>query len=385
MRCAPPSQLSPSRDRSPRRALRMAVVCAVAWIAGSARAGDRLVIQGQISGEVWDTGTQSLLLARNEGDTAGQGRLRLWMAGQLGARVQGMILGRFEDGQASEYITPEPSYAELEQAWLRWTLPTNMRLVAQGGRMPQPLGGFSHRYLPDQNPLIGHPATYDIAYPGVVQLAGSTEHYDFLVAVTDQPMGRQIWLPGATSAARPALAAGITPFTGFRIGAYGTWGPYLSDGIQNDIPAGYSWRDYDQSVVGLDVSFSRGHFELFGEMTRSFYEVPEENDERGIVWYLEPKYTWSPRWFTALRIERNYQASVWFPDYAGGPWYVTDENSWDVEAGAGFRIDPRTVVKASYRVERSSEYPTYEPQTDHAIAVQLSCNFDVTSWFERPD
>ena len=85
----------------------------------------------------------------------------------------------------------------------------------------------------------------------------------------------------------------------------------------------------------------------------------------------------------AMRIERNYQTSVWLPDW--GSWYITDENSWDIETGAGFRIDPRTVVKASYRVERSSEYPYYETRTDHAIALQLSCNFDVTSWFERPE
>jgi len=293
-----------------------------------------------------------------------------------------MILGRFTQGESGEYATTEGSEVALEHAWIRWSLPGSMPLVAQAGRMPQPIGGYSRRYLPHQNPLIGAPVTYDITYPVAIQLTGSAGIADFTVAVSDQPVGHQIWLPRATSAPRPALAAGVTPFTGFRIGAYGTWGPYLSDGIQEYIPSGHSWDEYDQSVIGFDVSFSRGHFELFAEMTRSMFEMPGDTDERGIVWYIESRYTWSPRWFTALRIERNYQASSWFPYPGTSAWYITDENSWDIEAGGGFRINPGMLIKASYRVERSTEYPNYVTEIDHAIALQFAYSFDVTSWIE---
>jgi len=345
-------------------------------------AEDRVLIQGLADGEVWDTGPQALLLSRNEGDAATEGRVRLWVAGQLAPRLQGMILGRFEDGSASEYVVPDSSHAELEQAWVRYSFPSSARLVAQAGRMPQPIGSFSHRYLSNENPLIGKPVNYDIVYPYVIELAGSVGRVDFLAAVVDRPLHYQTWLPEPSSAPRPALAAGITPFTGFRLGAYATWGPYLSRDVEKYIPTGQSWRDYDQRVVGFDLHFSRGHFELNGEMTRSMFEVPGQPDERGVVWYLEPKYTWSPRWFSSLRVERNNQTSVWLP--YGVDWYVTDENSWDLEVGAGFRIDPKSTVKVSYRAERSTEYPTFTPELDHSLALQFSFNFDVRTWFERP-
>ena len=345
----------------------------------------RVLFQGLADGEVWDTDSQSILLTRNEGDTASQRRLRLWAAAQLAPGLQGMVLGRFEGGNSSQYIVAESKTAELEQAWLRYTLPTSVRLMAQAGRMPQPIGNFSRRYLSSQNPLIGAPADYEIEYPYAVEIAGRAGPIDFLAAVVDKPLGKQIWLPEASSAPRPAFAVGVTPFTGFRFGAYATWGPYLSRDVEPEIPAGHGWRDYDQRVIGFDLQFSRGHFELNAEMTRSLFEVPGQSDDSGVVWYLEPKYTWSPRWYTALRLEKNNQASVWLPYYPYIPeWYVTDEDSWDLEAGVGFRIDPRSLVKLAYRVERSTEYPTYTPEVGHALALQVSWNFDAISWFDRP-
>jgi len=372
----PPEGFPPlTSAASPRFFPRLMAVAALVWgclmVQPAAAGEDRILLQGHADGTVWD-----------ETETTTKGQLRLWVAGQIAPGLQGMVLGRFENGGIDEYSYVDPDHTELEQAWVRYSFPVSVRLVAQAGKMPQPIGAFSRRYLASQNPLIGAPANYDIDYPYAVALAGRAGHVDFTAAVMDRPLGHQIWLPEPSSAPRPALAAGVTPFTGFRLGAYATWGPYLSSDTQQYVPSGYRWREYTQHVLGFDLQFSRGHFELNGEMTRSLFEMPEEPQERGVVWYLEPKYTWSPRWFTAMRILNNKQTSVWLPDY--GSWYVTDENIWDVETGAGFRIDPRTLVKGSYRFRRSTEYPSYGPETDHGVALQLSWSFDVKSWFERP-
>jgi hypothetical protein len=350
-----------------------------------ASADDRLLIEGLLDAEGWNTGGQSVNLSRNEGEPAGQGRLRLWAAVQLTDSLQGMALGRFESGHADTYLEfddTEATYAQLDEAWVRYTFPTSFRLVAQGGLMTQPIGSFSRRYLSSANPLIGSPANYVIDYPAGLSLSGSAGMADFLIAVTDKPLAHQVYLPEPSSSPRPSIAAGITPIVGFRLGAFATWGPYLAPEAEPWLAAGESWRDFDQRIVGFDLQYSRGHFELNGEMTRSLYEVPGQNDERGIVWYLEPKYTWSPRWFGALRLQRSQETQVWMPWITD--WYVTDEDSWDVEAGAGYRIDPHTVIKLAYRVERSDEDPDEGPVFDHAVAFQLSCGFDVRSWFERP-
>ncbi|HZI93047.1 MAG TPA: hypothetical protein VFE84_02285 [Patescibacteria group bacterium] len=345
-------------------------------------AGDRVLFQGLADAEAWDTGTQSYYLTRNDGETATQRRLRLWTAAQITSNLQGFLLGRIEGGDANSYLAGEGTVTNLDQAWLRYAFTSKPRFVLQAGKMAGPIGSFNRRYLSSQNPLIGNPATYDLTYPYAVQLTGSAGRADFTIAVMDQPVARQIYLPEPDSSARPALSAGITPFTGFRIGAYATRGPYLARQVEPFLPAGRGWRDYEQNVVGLDLQFSRGHFELNCEATKSLFEVPGQHDDSGIVYYIEPKYTWSPRWFTALRIERNQNTSVWLPYMAG--WYVTDEDAWDVEAGVGFRIDPHTLMKASYRVDRSAEDPAEPHLVDRAIALQLSYGFDVRALFDRP-
>ena len=359
----------------------LAGVPAVSAAPRAAGASERYLIEGLVDGEAWNTGQQSLLLSRNAGDPAAEGRLRLWAAVQISRDLQGMALGRFDRGTANDYYETEDTHSELDEAWIRYTSPGTFRFVAQAGRMTQPVGSFSRRYLSSDNPLIGAPANYEVDYPYGVSVSGKAGLADFLVAVTDRPLARQVYLPEPSSSARPSLAAGITPFVGFRMGAFATWGPYLSPEVEPYLAPGHRWREYQQRIIGLDMAFSRGHFELNGEMTRSFYEVPGQDDERGLVWYLEPKYTWSPRWFTALRVQRDQETQVWQPWLAG--WYVTDEDSWDVEAGVGFRVDPRTLLKLSYRVDRSDGDPALAPVFDHAIAFQVSCGFDVRSWFER--
>lgn len=361
----------------------MAFACCASL--STAGAEERLLLEGLADAEAWDTGSRSLVLSRNEGDAALQGRLRLWAAVQITERVQAMALGRFEDGGAGGYqwVETDEDRAVLEQAWIRFETSGPIGLVAQAGRMPYPIGSFSRRYLSSQNPLIGQPVVYDLRYPHAIQITMTAGPVDVTAAAVDRPLMHQIYLEEPDASLRPALAAGVTPVTGLRFGAYATWGPYLSRGVRPYLyPGGGGWRDYRQRVTGLELAYSRGHFELNAEMTRSLFEMPGEPDERGVVWYLEPKYTWSPRWFSALRLQRNEQTSVWLP--WGGGWYVTDEGSWDVEAGTGFRISPDAVIKVSYRVERSAEYPSNTPVVDHALALQLSTGFDVRSWLDRP-
>jgi len=139
---------------------------------------------------------------------------------------------------------------------------------------------------------------------------------------------------------------------------------------------------YREEVVGLDVQFSRGHFELNGEHTRSRLEVPGSGSDRGWVAYIEPRYAWSPRWFTALRLERGRRLSV--EPQAGTAGLAETERLYDLEAGIGFRIGPGLLVKASYRTDLAPNDPASAAEGGHAFAMQLSYNFDVNSWFHPP-
>jgi len=348
----------------------------LAW--GPSPAEERVLVQGLTDAEIWYTDPQSTSLSRNEGETASAARLRLWAIGEFRPNLQGFVLGALEGGSGTE--TGETD-TRLEQAYLRYSFEAPKRLVLQAGKLSLPYGNFSRRYFSSQNPLIGTPLNYEISYPLGIQISGAVKRFDFMVAALDGPLTHQEYASPTQSAVRPALSAGVSPLIGFRIGAYFTKGPYLSRISEGWLLPGKELGDFHEKLWGLDVQFSRAHFELNGELTQTRLEVPAAGDAWGRSWYVEPKYTFSPRWYAALRWERG--------DLPHANWIWTTMWSAEqirvnaLEAGIGFRIIPGFLVKTSYRTEIGKQSFGADPE-GHALALQLSYSFDVNSWFQRP-
>lgn len=341
-----------------------------------------VLVRGLLDAEMFDTDSGSLLLSRNGGDPGGQGRLRLLAAGDFGAGFQGFAIGRIEGGDASVNGETE---VDLDQAFVRYTFGARKTTTLDAGKITAPFGNFSKRYLSNVNPLIGHPDSYDVSYPIGIVLSGGGSRFDYRVAVMDKPLVNQNYVPESSSAARPAVAFGVTPTTGVRAGVYYTRGPYLGTDVEFAIPTGASWRDFEQEIAGFEGTFSRGYFELNGDYAFSSYQVPTKTeDSRGTAWFLEPKYTFTPRLFAALRVERNdypYIAAL-APDF----WLAVNAVLYDAEVGVGWRFSPGLVLKASYRRDdwKVAEADEAFFPNGYAVAMQLSYDFDVTSWIERP-
>jgi len=347
-----------------------------------AEIGDKVYLQGLTDAELWETGAQTDL-SRNGGDPAGLGRLRRWAVGGFTDQIQGFAMGSLEGGKATY---DQQTDTTLEQAYLRFSFAAPKRMVIQAGKMTLPVGNFSRRYLSSQNPLIGTPANYRVAYPVGLELTGSVGRFEGVAAVLDRPItDPEVLLDEDPSTAyRPLLGAALIPMVGMRLGAYYTQGPYLTDKWQSMIPGGADWKDFDERVAGFDLQFSRAHFELNGEFSKSRYEIPQDNHGEGKNYYIEPKYTWSPRWFTALRLERSHLPYVW-PETTI-PWWISVKKVYDAEVGVGFRVDPNLLLKASYRYasERTTVGSYYNAQDNGAFAFQVSYSFDVNRWIERP-
>ena len=345
---------------------------------GSHRAEERVLVQGLTDAEIWYTDPASYSLSRNEGETASLARLRLWAAGEFMHNLQGFVLGAVEGGTGTEAGETD---TRLEQAYLRYSFDAPRRLVLQAGKLYLPYGNFSRRYFSSQNPLIGTPLNYEISYPLGIQISGAVKRFDFMAAALDGPLTHQGYDSPTESAVRPAVSAGVTPLTGFRIGAYFTRGPYLSRISEAWLLPGKTLGDFHEKVMGLDVQFSRAHFELNGELTQTRLEVPATGDAWGRTWYVEPKYTFSPRWYAAMRWERGdlpVANWVW-----ATTWTAEQDRINDLEAGIGFRVVPGFLVKTSYRTELGKQSFGADPE-GHALALQLSYSFDVNSWFLRP-
>ena len=356
----------------------VAFVALLTPIALSAQRSANIQIQGIADVEGWSTDTNSTFLARNCGKPAALTRLQLWTALEP---LSGVVLHAYaatEEGKGSD----EEGEIYLDQFGVRYT--ASRFLVADVGRFPHPIGSFAARRFSSRNPLIGAPDAYTLQYPNGAQLSGSRRFIDYRAAVVDFPAVHEGYTPDPTRAWRPAFGIGVTPYMGIRLGSSYTWGPYLNDELTSAQLAGKSWRSYAQRIASADLAVSFGYFELNSEAAFSSYDVPNRADPLdGYAYYVEGKYTLTPRLFVATRLERNdYPFIMALPNF----WVARKTDFHDEEYGLGFRLTASTLVKTSYRRDRwhiDAGNQAFVRPGGHALAVQLSQSYDVIDWIDR--
>lgn len=358
----------------------LALLCTLA--STQAIAQERFLVEGIFDAELYKTDPGSMRLSRNEGDIATLGRLQLWSAFQISPGVQIYAMGELETDNSSG---ERESESEIEQFALRYTSQSAPYFFLEAGKILSPLGAFSNRHLSTQNPLIGQPYIYTSSYPWGIQAAGAFGWFDYRAALIDLPEVYDDYLPvDPDSALRPALGGGVTPLTGLRFGFSYTKGPYLNDELDTFLPPGTGWRDFDQRILGFDFQFSRGYLELNGQWVFSKYDVPfrgEGTDNTN--YYLELKYSWTPRFYSAVRFKHSEAA---FISHQGDLYWMAQARKFrDVEIGIGYRFSPDTQLKVSYRKDhwKTNADPYYPIANGHSLALQLSHHFDISSWFTK--
>ncbi|MFC1719755.1 porin [Pseudomonadota bacterium] len=344
----------------------------------------RYLVEGIFDAEIYKTDADSLLLSRNDGDIASLGRLQLWAAFQISPGLQIYALGEAQTDNSGSHRVTE---AVFEQYALRYTRQSSPYYFLEAGKILSPLAAYSDRHLSTQNPLIRQPYLLAATYPLGVQLAGSSGWFDYRAAYLDLPAGNGNY--GAVqpdSSFRPALGFGVTPFTGLRFGITYTQGPFL-DRHTAYVPPGTSSADFDQRVWGLDFQYSRGYLELNGQWVNFRYEVPyyyEDTDDTS--WYLELKYTWTPRLYGAARFGK-YQVSyiASYGETYGLPRVAPGREFSDIEIGLGYRLGSNVLFKVAYSSDHWSagDVPDYRLHNGHSVGMQLSWHFDLGSMFQQ--
>lgn len=340
-------------------------------VATGAAAQGGATLQGVVDIEGWSTDSGSALLSRNHGQPAVLGRLRL--AGAI-EPWRGIVAYAQAEAIAGP-ATPEGSEVELEQAGVRFT--RSRALVFDAGVIPHLVGAFTSRRSSTRNPLIGEPDGYPALYPVGARLAGRMTYGDYRIGVLSLPVFNERYMPEPTPAAHVAIGGGITPTAGVRLGAAATRGPWLSDEMDAATLRGRSWRSYEQRVLAFDAQLSRGYADFHGELAHAWHEVPgKARMVHGATWYAELAYAFTPRVFSAVRLEEN--------DYPylrpfGAAWSANDVRVSDGEIGVGYRIGAEQALKVAYRRDHWHIAPTPGVllPDGHAVAVQLTSAFDV--------
>jgi len=338
-----------------------------------------ILLEGIGDGELWSTTPKSNLLTRNGGGGSGLGRVSLWGAIEP---LPGLVFfgaGHGELGSARADTSQADMYAE--QFGIRYVF--SPAFVFDGGRLQPVVGTFTPRHFSNRNPLIGSPDGYSLEYPLGFELSGEAGKFDYRAAMVSLPPTHDNYTPKPTARLRPAIGGGFTPIVGLRIGGSFSVGPYLNHSYTPDQLLNQSWTSYHQRVVALDFAYAHGYLETHAEAARGSYDVPGRADPIvGFTYYGEAKYTLTPRFFVAARVERNR-----YPFIRGNTtaWVARLTDFVDGEAGLGYRLSKSTLVKTSIRGDRWWFAPGvtgFKGTGGPAFAMQLSQSFDVMSWFE---
>ena len=349
---------------------------------GSVHSQEKFLLQGIFDAEAHQTNDDSYSLSRNNGDLSGLGRLQLWSAWQMTPNLQLYGMAEFEtDNEYGRWN----SESELTQLALRYSSNSTPFFYVEAGKILPPIAVATDRRLSTQNPLIAEPNIIYAPYPLGVQLAGSAGWFDYRAALVDLPAILPEYLPeDPSSAYRPDLGVGVTPITGLRFGLAYTKGPYLNKNQGRQSSGGSNWKDYDQRLWALEVDFARGYLEFTGEVVFSSYDVPYRYERADFTeYFLELTYTFTPRFYAALRYQKYGYPNVPYP---GGFAQMAPETIlYDFEVGVGYRFTANTQLKLAYRQDRwSIEYvPGYLYPDGRSVALQLSHQFDLGAWFRR--
>jgi len=328
--------------------------------------------------------------------------LRLFVDGNVNERVDffGQVVLR--DG-ATPYV---------DGAYVLFTpfLGYDTHLLA--GKIPWPIGTYGPRTYSNKNPLIATPLMYQYHTtltwweipPSADVLIANSGAGQYSIDYFGYPMGMGMpvvddsyWDVGVTAmgsegpveysmgitAGTPGWGntredensgktlmgrIGLAPTPGLRFGVSGALGPYLVEGLNEQLAPGRNVNEFYQRLGMVDVEFATGHLELRGEGAWNTWQTPTVGDLDVTTGYVEMKYSLPFGAFAAGRLDGMRFSEIEDSTGVKHPW---DSNIARWELGAGYRIDRNILAKLVYQ-HTTMEGRDIKPSL---FAAQLSVGF----------
>ena len=320
-------------------------------------------------------------LIRAEGHDLFTPRLSVFLDAQVGPNVYLFAQSRLDTGFDP---TDLGAQLRLDEFALRITPWRDGRFNLQIGKFSTVVGGWVERHLSWDNPFVNAPLPYetaslvsDLELPVTGQSFRKVpgfDKYEFLpilwgpVYATGLSVAGRVGmfeyaaeLKDATVSSRPEswedfqfdhpaidLRVGWRPNEAWRFGFSAAEGSYLSSEARPLLNEG-DFGDYRQYLLGQDISYARGHFQIWAEAFESRFEVPRLGDADIFAYYVEAKYKITPQLFGALRWNQEVFSSG--RDPAGQP-VARAHDVWRVDAAVGYRFTAHSQVKLQYSVAR---------------------------------
>jgi len=329
-------------------------------------------------------------------------RLILFVDAQVGSQIYGFVQARLDNG-----FDPRDhggAQARLDEYAVRLTPWAEGWLSLQAGKFATVVGNFIPRHLSWENPFVTDPLVYENvtaledrtgqveanfqralahekyelipliwgpSYATGASVSGRAGVFDYAVEIKNRPLSSrpETWDPVETGFDNPTVSGriGVRPNQMWNIGISASEGPYLRSDAQGFLPRGRDIGDYEQKLLGQDISFAWHHLQIWAEFYESRFEIPRLGDGDSFAWYIEAKYKLAPQFFAAMRFNQQVYNTL---GSAEGVSLGADAIRVDV-AGA-WRFTPRTQLKLQYSF---LDETSASGKNNHILAGQFTIRF----------
>ena len=331
-------------------------------------------------------------------------RLTMFLDVQAGPHVYFFAQARFDRGFDP---TDEGAEVRLDEYALRITPWEDGRLSVQIGKFAAVTGNWNPRHLSWDNPFITAPLVYENvtiledwkalpaayfeggvlrdpkeeyipviwgpSYASGVSVAGRFGMFEYAAEIKNASLSSrpESWDLTQIGFEHPTVntRVGLRPNEMWNLGFSASKGTYFRPEAEPTLPTGRDIGDYDQLVLGQDVSFAWRHLQLWAEFYQMRFELPEIGDADTFGYYLEAKYKFAPQLFGALRWNQQFFGEI--PGVLGQPvqWWRDISR---VDTALIYRLTEYTQLKLQYNLQYEESHRT---GWGHTFAAQVTVRF----------
>lgn len=341
-------------------------------------------------------------------------RLSVFLDAQFGRKIYFFAQARADRGFDP---TSHSLEARLDEYALRFSPRSDGRFVIQAGKFATVVGNWAGRHVSWGNPFITAPVPYESltgiwdteairssnvllqwshvrrglppsvaaiekslrvpivwgpAYSTGVAAVAETGRFRYALeakagSLSSRP---EAWHHAREQRSHPTVSGriGFRPSPTWNFGVSASAGSYLRDVAEGSLPPGQGRGDYRQLVLAHDVSFGWHHWQVWGEIYASRFEIPLVGDADTVAYYIETKYKFTPQFFGAVRWNQQMYGTI--PDRGGRTEW--GHELWRVDLAPGYRFTPHTQLKLQYSLQRGDA-----PGREHSrtLAAQFTVRF----------
>lgn len=331
-------------------------------------------------------------------------RLSLFVDAQIGSQLYAFAQARVDRGFDP---SDDGARVRLDEYAVRYTPWEDGRFNIQLGKFSPVTGNWMARHLSWDNPFITAPLAYDrvtnvsdieapasagesshehspsdayeylpliwgAGYTTGTSISGRVGKFEYAAEIKNASLSSrpESWDVSEIDFSNPTFSArlGWRPSLAWNVGFSASRGPYFRPEAEAYLPKGKGVGDYQQWVIGHDISYAWRHLQIWAEFYGARFEVPRVGDADTFAYYLESKYKLTPECFAALRWNQQFYSQV--PDGSGRevPW---THDVWRADAALGYRFSPHTQLKLQYSLGNEEGSRGHS----HALGAQFTVRF----------